>query len=312
MLRHDLWLQPICLCAALALGGACASDDLASMSDTEADASEGETAGDGDGDTTGDGDGDGDTTGDGDGDGDTTGDGDGDTGCEMCGGEACVDLQTDPQHCGACDNACPADVPCVAGSCSCPEGKELCDGACVDTSSNPSHCGGCGAACAPDQVCAEGSCTAGCGELSDCGGACVDLQTNPDHCGECGNACGLGGACEMGSCGCPGDGVSFVDEVEPMLADACTGLGCHSGPAPASGLDLSPGQVHANLVGVPSTQCADRMLVEPGQPGASYLMDKVLGVNLCFGTKMPKAAPDLTDAEIATLSEWICRGALAD
>lgn len=38
-------------------------------------------------------------------------------------------------------------------------------------------------------------------------------------------------------------------------------------------------------------------------------MDKLLSANLCFGSKMPKAAPALDAAEIAAISEWICRGA---
>jgi hypothetical protein len=42
------------------------------------------------------------------------------TGC--CGGESrcgssCVDLTSNPNHCGACANACPAGHACVAGSC---------------------------------------------------------------------------------------------------------------------------------------------------------------------------------------------------
>jgi hypothetical protein len=116
----------------------------------------------------------------------------------------------------------------------------------------------------------------------------------------------------LGGCDCAGDGISFVDEVEPVLVDACTGVGCHGFPVSAAGLDLRAGNVHGNLVGVSSSQCNDRLLVAPGQPEASYLMDKLQGVNLCFGTQMPKAAPALSAAELAAISEWICRGAADD
>ncbi|RMH40138.1 MAG: hypothetical protein D6689_14605 [Deltaproteobacteria bacterium] len=37
----------------------------------------------------------------------------------MCGTE-CVDLETDPRHCGACDNACPPAADCAAPDCVCP------------------------------------------------------------------------------------------------------------------------------------------------------------------------------------------------
>ncbi|MHC4947798.1 MAG: hypothetical protein ACYTG1_06000 [Planctomycetota bacterium] len=36
-----------------------------------------------------------------------------------CGG-ACVDPATDPSHCGACGNVCPAGTTCVAGACVAP------------------------------------------------------------------------------------------------------------------------------------------------------------------------------------------------
>jgi hypothetical protein len=228
--------------------------------------------------------------------------------CETCGGEACVDLDADTQHCGACDNACPAGVSCVAGDCSCPAGQELCGDVCLDTQADLQNCGGCDDACAPNKVCWMGVCADTCGDLTACGGGCVDTQTNPDHCGGCDNTCDMGNACDMGGCGCPGDGVSFVDEVEPLLVDSCAGMGCHGAQA-AAGLDLRVGNTYAELVSVPSSQCNNRLRVAPGQPANSYLMDKLLGVNLCFGTKMPKGGSSLSDAQIAMVSEWICRGA---
>jgi hypothetical protein len=228
--------------------------------------------------------------------------------CETCGGDACVDLDTDTQHCGACDNACPAGVSCTSGECNCPAGQELCGDTCLDTQADPQNCGGCGAACDANKVCWMGVCADTCADLTDCNGGCVDTQSNPDHCGACDNACEIGNACDQGGCGCPGDGVSFVDEVEPLLVDSCAGMGCHSFPAPSAGLDLRVGNAYAELVNVPSSQCNNRMRVAPGQPANSYLIDKLQGVNLCFGGKMPKGGT-LTDAEIAMISEWICRGA---
>lgn len=49
--------------------------------------------------------------------------GDDDGEAEGCGdagalcGEACVDLRSDPEHCGKCDERCDADELCVAGDC---------------------------------------------------------------------------------------------------------------------------------------------------------------------------------------------------
>ena len=229
--------------------------------------------------------------------------------CETCGGDACVDLDADPMHCGACGEVCPDGVPCSGGACVCPEGEELCGGACIDVMSDPDNCGGCGNACG-NQVCWMGLCADTCAALTNCDGACVDTQTDPEHCGACNNACGDGNSCEMGGCDCPGDGVSFAAEVEPALVSSCTGAGCHGFPAPAAGLDLRAGFSYAALVGVASTQCNNRDRVAPGQPGNSYLMDKLLGINLCFGTQMPKVGGPLPASDLAAISEWICRGAV--
>jgi hypothetical protein len=53
------------------------------------------------------------------------------------------------------------------------------------------------------------------------------------------------------------------------------------------------------------------MRVLPGAPDQSYLVDKLLGIDLCFGSKMPKTG-GVADADIATISNWICEGAPND
>jgi hypothetical protein len=51
------------------------------------------------------------------------------------------------------------------------------------------------------------------------------------------------------------------------------------------------------------------MLVKPGAPASSYLMDKLLGANLCMGSQMPKAGQSLPSTQIDTIRNWICQGA---
>lgn len=232
--------------------------------------------------------------------------------CETCGGAACVDVSTDAAHCGECGLACPPGIECIAGACSCPDGFEACGDSCIDTESNPDACGSCANACPADKVCWQGVCADTCGTLTDCGGGCVDVQTNTEHCGSCDNACAMGSACMNGGCDCPGDGVSFAAEVQPIFTNNCVGMGCHQPPINAATLNLTSGNAWAELVDVNSGQCANKLLVAPSQPGASYLMNKLQGVDLCFGTKMPKAGAALPAEDIATISEWICRGAAND
>ncbi|MGK4007579.1 MXAN_6577-like cysteine-rich protein [Sorangium sp. So ce1036] len=146
----------------------------------------------------------------------------------LCGG-ACVDTQTDPEHCGACDGVCADGQHCEAGACvgeggatgagsasasggvdvpTCGAGEAECDGGCVDLQSSPVHCGRCGVQCAPDETCTEGACR--CNEgLTACvaagaSRACVDLSSDPLHCGGCGAACAPGLSCHAGACTCLG------------------------------------------------------------------------------------------------------------
>jgi hypothetical protein len=124
-----------------------------------------------------------------------------------CGGDAgCVDLMTDPDHCGICFRpVCgPPDDP----TC---EGWECCNGVPTFTpgclagsggwvSCQSQHCGSCGNPCDQEGYgCCEGKCVnmtegldanancgycgANCGDLTCCSAQCVDLDNDPSGCG---------------------------------------------------------------------------------------------------------------------------------
>lgn len=155
-----------------------------------------------------------------------------------------------------------------------------------------------------------GKCSASCGALTKCGQVCVDTQTDAANCGACGNTCSLGQTCEAGACACGSASVSFASAVQPIFTASCATAGCHKGVMPQQGLDLSAGKAYANLVNVAANECNDgRKLVLPGQPSQSYLMDKMMNVDLCSGTKMPKLG-SVSNAELQTVADWICGGAL--
>lgn len=156
---------------------------------------------------------------------------------EQCGSE-CVDLQSDPRHCGACERACGDGQSCVRGECAtsgldggpdgsvtpmdadttldgsmpgdgatdasvrpiCDQGERLCEQWCVRTGNDPRHCGGCGNVCPADQLCAAGTCVDACPEpFRLCGERCVDVRVDPEHCGSCENRCSTA-ACQAGIC----------------------------------------------------------------------------------------------------------------
>ncbi len=232
-------------------------------------------------------------------------------GCEMCGGSECVALASDPAHCGACDTRCAVGVACENGRCACPAGTDACGGSCVDVASDLRNCGACGTACAASQVCLNGVCAASCGSLTQCGAGCADLSNDPKNCGACGKTCGAGEACLTGSCTCRATGsVSFKNDVAPALAQACTSAGCHAGMRPKEDLSLELSKSYAELVNVTSSQCGGaRKLVVPGAPSSSYLLQKLLDVDVCSGTQMPKAGQSLPQSQLDAISAWICSGA---
>lgn len=272
-------------------------------------------------------------------------------GGQACGG-ACVDVTNDVANCGACGNACPAGGACTAGKCACAAGLAACSPLCVDLQSDAKNCGKCGSACGTNQVCSGGKCLSGCGALTQCGTSCVDIQssvlncgscgnacpsglacsagkcscqngaqlcgsscadvkTDAKNCGKCGNACGAGEACVAGACQCAASStVSFKKDVAPVLQSACTAAGCHSGMKPKENLSLDSATSYAELVNVATSECSgSRKLVVPGSPSSSYLMQKLLNVDLCTGTQMPKAGQALPQAQLGAISGWICSGA---
>ena len=151
----------------------------------------------------------------------------------LCDGQ-CVDVSSDPAHCGACDLSCGAGEECVASRCvaAC-EGDEVrCRVGCVDLQTSPLHCGGCDFSCPSGQVCIAGACDDPCDGACDpftevceggacvcrqgfsrCGEACVDTRISPAHCGGCELECAL---CRRGVCG--EDCAGFPDQ----CVDACT------------------------------------------------------------------------------------------
>ena len=113
-----------------------------------------------------------------------------------CCDQVCYDLQTDNNHCGACDLVCLPGTVCFEGACEatecvqtdepCPENcvaGERCDQCCGGYCGGDSVCYPCGpgTACETSDECCEG--------LSCCEGTCVDLANDPLYCGDCETSC---------------------------------------------------------------------------------------------------------------------------
>lgn len=159
------------------------------------------------------------------------------TGELMCGGR-CIDVTSNPSHCGACGNTCDLGRECVMGACAsgCATSLTECGVDCVDLQSDFQHCGDCAVACVSGEVCANGACSAdGCPVgTAGCAGSCVDLQTSILHCGACSMMCPTGQSCVMGACSC---GDTLTDPVNcGVCGNVCpTGTDCMAGQCQCTG-----------------------------------------------------------------------------
>jgi hypothetical protein len=224
-------------------------------------------------------------------------------------GNGCYDLTSDAAHCGDCKTACGASEVCLNGTCSSGCGSlTQCGASCVDLKSSSANCGTCGTVCAAGLSCNAGKCGCAAGQTL-CGGNCVDVASDDANCGACGKSCGPGSTCSSGKCQCGSTTVSFGKDVQPIFTANCVNAGCHSGAKPKEGLSLESGKSYGDLVGAASTECNGGLLVKAGDVPGSYLVNKLLGTNLCSGSQMPKAGQSLASADLAKISDWICQGA---
>lgn len=142
------------------------------------------------------------------------------------------------------------------------------------------------------------------------------------HIGALAFAAGLG----LAGCAGSGDGLDATgrpigsggDQDSPLTADfdsiqshvltpICTV--CHAGGAAPQGLRLDAASSYALLVGVPSVEVPGLQRVRPGDPDASYLVQKLEG-RAAVGARMPLGGPPLPDATIAVIRQWITDGAV--
>lgn len=126
---------------------------------------------------------------------------------EYC-SDGCADVQTNNQHCGSCETACPAGQRCVNGLCgcdatSCPLG--CCAGTTCKRGDSASACGDNGASCAICQsgdTCADGTCACASGMICTGSGCCASADQVCDG----NDQCCTKQTCQAGQCGHPSDG----------------------------------------------------------------------------------------------------------
>ena len=88
----------------------------------------------------------------------------------------------------------------------------------------------------------------------------------------------------------------------------CAVPGCHGGTGAQQGLRLDPGFSAGNLIKVPSPRDPNLIRVVPGDPDASFLIQKLDGTQT-LGDRMPDGGPYLTTATVNVIRQWIQNGA---
>jgi hypothetical protein len=83
---------------------------------------------------------------------------------------------------------------------------------------------------------------------------------------------------------------------------------CHIGAGAPLGLRLDEASSYAMLVNTPSVEVASLLRVKPGNPDASYLIQKLQGT-AAVGSRMPLNNPPLPQATIDVIRQWITDGA---
>lgn len=127
---------------------------------------------------------------------------------QACCADACRDLPSDPDHCGACGVTCGPGEACTSGACRC--------------AADAGEVGG-GPACGAAETCCPSV------------GGCRTLDSDPTSCGACAERCGGGETCAGGACTCGAVSAAVGDGAVCSVTEPCCvsggALRCVSPPA---------------------------------------------------------------------------------
>ncbi|HVE77956.1 MAG TPA: hypothetical protein VNA89_03790 [Gemmatimonadaceae bacterium] len=104
---------------------------------------------------------------------------------------------------------------------------------------------------------------------------------------------------------------SYAADVQPMFTKRCAGGGCHSFATRQANLVLTSRESYDYLVNVQAAVVPGRIRVIPSDAANSWLVTMIGPDDAARAghPRMPLAAPPLTPNQIATIVNWINRGA---
>ena len=84
----------------------------------------------------------------------------------------------------------------------------------------------------------------------------------------------------------------------------CNNEICHDSEEPAGDLDLDSPDLLSRLIGVPGTDCTERLRIDPNNPDQSFLLDKLESRVPECGDRMPLGGSLPTDV-IDCVRQWV-------
>jgi hypothetical protein len=111
-----------------------------------------------------------------------------------------------------------------------------------------------------------------------------------------------------GSSGGPGLAPTLSSIQANVFSVSCAVPGCHGGANAQVDLRLDAGFSGGYLINVPSPRSAGLIRVVPGDPDASFLIQKLQGTQ-SLGDRMPLFGPYLPQNTIDVIRQWIQNGA---
>lgn len=102
--------------------------------------------------------------------------------------------------------------------------------------------------------------------------------------------------------------VSYSSDIVPIFqARGCLTSGCHGGGLPSFNYSLD---TYEGVFGPGDSATALGICnVVPGEPDASFLVEKISSDTPRAGVRMPRDRPPLSDTEIELIRTWIAEGA---
>lgn len=103
--------------------------------------------------------------------------------------------------------------------------------------------------------------------------------------------------------------VDYRTEIQPIWEIRCANCHVNHSGSPSAQLDLNEEESWAALYAMPSLIAEGRLMVRPGDPDASFLLEKLRCEQPQVGERMPRGRLPIPLAEQALVRDWIAQGA---